>query len=166
MSVTKDLAFEKRYSKNWTTDFRREIHRSVGGVCVHCKVEKSAEIHHAHYRDRNGAIAGKEKPGIDLFPLCQKCHGKAHNTENWVKDKADPVLGNRNTDKFLSQLKDDWAIATKSAKVGKSTTKKELSFPWWVRFGALVSGGIVGFAVYGFWGAVACICAVVVLEIT
>lgn len=148
--AAKDLNFEKRYAQNWTTDFRRGIHQSVGGVCIHCKKEKSKEIHHAHYKDRRGAIAGREKPGVDLFPLCQKCHGIAHSKGNWIKDKTDPVLGNRNADKFLNQLEDNWKAMAKGKTKPDAKAKK---WHWW-KFAIWAACGVLGWlvmGVVGFW---------------
>jgi hypothetical protein len=152
--TAKEINFEKRYAKNWTTEFRRSVHQSVGGICIHCKREKSAEIHHSHYKDRRGAIAGREKPGVDLFPLCQKCHGKAHSSANWIKDKADPVLGNRNTDQFLNQLEDDWGVALKGAKVGGKAKSSKRLFPGWIRFLIVMGCGWLVAQVLGWLGAI------------
>ena len=56
------------------------------------------EVHHARYSDRDGAIAGREIPLVDVFPLCNECHDTYHFTNGyWIEDDEDPVLLNRNS---------------------------------------------------------------------
>lgn len=46
-------------------------------------------LHHACYRDKLGAIRGREIPGVHAFPLCDRHHNQrsdrecAHHPANW-----------------------------------------------------------------------------------
>jgi len=98
--------FPRRYASNWPA-IRRETMIRTGGLCVCCR-GKAVEVHHVRYALWNGKkwqrIAGKERPLIDVFPLCRKCHEAAHKPAFWIWDKQDPELGNRNTDEFVKHL--------------------------------------------------------------
>lgn len=102
--------YEIRYARNWKeiSQFTRQLthHR-----CVLCG-QRSTLTHHALYRDKQGAIAGREIPGIHIFPLCDRCHSKnygcAHHCFNWRKDPNYPELGNKNTPQFYEQLRQGW----------------------------------------------------------
>jgi hypothetical protein len=58
-------------------------------------------MHHTEYTYTN-----HEKLGINWFPLCNKCHHEvAHSSNKWIKNKADPVRNNKNTEEFIARLK-------------------------------------------------------------
>jgi len=97
--------WDSRYADNW-----RKIcaiaHQATGGICCCCLVARSEVVHHVRYRDKRGAIAGREVAGRDVFNLCTTCHNEvAHSKENWIKCKADQLLGNHNTSAFIKKLK-------------------------------------------------------------
>lgn len=97
--------FAVRYAQNYKAIVRL-CHKSTNGVCCLCRSRRSEEAHHVCYSDRHGAIAGREVPGIHLFPLCERCHNTAHKKENWLREKGEKaILGNRNTTAFVEKLK-------------------------------------------------------------
>jgi hypothetical protein len=97
--------WDSRYADNW-----RKIcaiaHQATGGICCCCLVARSEIVHHVRYRDKRGAIAGREVAGRDVFSLCVTCHNEqAHSKKNWIRCKIDPLLGNHNTSAFVKKLK-------------------------------------------------------------
>jgi hypothetical protein len=88
--------YEDRYAKNWMV-IQKQAMTATRRTCCYCLKRQAAEVHHVHYSDIFGAIAGREQPGIDVFPLCHSCHHEvAHSQRHWVKNKARPVFGNHN----------------------------------------------------------------------
>jgi hypothetical protein len=110
-----NLDFSVRYGKRWADKkWKAQIHQATGGICCHCFQAKSTEIHHARYSTDGteaGAIRDKERPGIDVFPLCEDCHGIAHSRGNWIRDKENPIWGHRNTDEFTQTLMRGWVMS-------------------------------------------------------
>jgi len=107
-----NLDFSVRYGDRWRSkEWKKAIHEAVGGTCCHCLEKPSAEVHHARYSTdgtATGAIRDKERPGIDVFPLCEDCHSIAHDSSNWIRDKENPLWGHRNTDIFVQKLIRGW----------------------------------------------------------
>lgn len=82
MRASKD--HDDRYAYNWSTTAKK-AHSATNGRCCWCKVEKSAEVHHTYYWFEGQAIAGKEKPGRDVFPVCSPCHLDLHLPCRWAQ---------------------------------------------------------------------------------
>ena len=114
--MTSKPKFNKRYSENWPK-VSRYCKELTGGKCVLCD-RAAKETHHVRYRDGRGAIAGREKPGRDIFPLCEYHHSDlapdcAHHPDNWKRDFKN-FLNNENSYKFQRKLKDAWQEKIKS----------------------------------------------------
>ena len=90
----KKVTFDDRYDDRYWKQICAIAHRSTKGTCCYCLCRPSVEVHHIRYQDSYGAIAGRELPGLDVFPVCQDCHGDLHSSQHWVKDLDSPVLGN------------------------------------------------------------------------
>ncbi|MHC5917560.1 MAG: hypothetical protein ACYTXE_42785 [Nostoc sp.] len=76
-------------------------HRQAHSKCCCCLRSEGTQMHHTEYTYTN-----HEKLGINWFPLCNKCHHEvAHSSNNWIKNKADPVRNNKNTEEFIARLK-------------------------------------------------------------
>ena len=101
--------FEVRYAPNWP-DISRLARRLTGDRCILCG-DGATETHHALYGDDQGAIAGREIPGVHVFPLCANCHqgdGGAHAPINWYRDMGDPVRGNHQAPAYYRKLRAGW----------------------------------------------------------
>lgn len=98
--------YTDRYAHNWDTIRKRAL-ESIAHRCP-CCLGKAKEVHHLRYRDLLGAIAGREKPGVDIIPLCLECHDKAHLDRHWITAKVDPKLNNRNTWNYTFKLRLDY----------------------------------------------------------
>jgi hypothetical protein len=61
-------------------------------------------------------IAGREVPGVHLFPLCMKHHKLAHSKRNWIQAQ-NPVKNNRNTPAFYLQLRMGWDILVRKNSI-------------------------------------------------
>jgi hypothetical protein len=101
-----------RYAENWGEISRKARSLTKGLCCYPGCQQRASAVHHALYRDNRGAIAGREKPGIHVFGLCDYHHSKeagcAHHPKNWKHDSKDPVLGNQNTSRFYLRLREGW----------------------------------------------------------
>jgi hypothetical protein len=98
--------YQKRYHPHRYPPIVRFAHLSIGGICCWCLAKPSEEIHHVRYKDQYGAIAGREIPGVDIFPVCIKCHdSECHSKENWVIAKVKPELNNHSTEDAVERLK-------------------------------------------------------------
>jgi hypothetical protein len=95
-----------RYADNWR-EVSRKAKEMAGWKCVLCE-EKAVETHHALYKDKQGAIAGREIPGVHIFPLCESCHSHAHRRRNWRRNIRSPELGNKNTPAYWRLLRKGW----------------------------------------------------------
>jgi hypothetical protein len=107
------LDYSKRYAPNWSLISKRAKMATKYHCCLCHKKSYNLETHHSTYRDWFGAIAGREKLGVNIFPLCLNCHSLAHSKRNYIKDK-NPVFGNRNTKEFTKLLKQQFRRLKKS----------------------------------------------------
>jgi len=113
--------WDSRYADNWE-QICKIAHQATGDLCCLCWVAPSKQCHHVRYRDKRGAIKGREVAGRDVFPVCGSvnepgtCHFVAHLKENWIRDKKDPLLGNHNTSAFVKKLKLGYAILSASVR--------------------------------------------------
>jgi hypothetical protein len=99
-----DQDWEVRYALNYKR-VAGLAHIAVKNKCCNCLRKKSKQVHHVMYQDKDGAIAGRELPGVHIFPLCVDCHKRAHLRDVWIRNRQNPVLGHRNTDEFIRKLK-------------------------------------------------------------
>ncbi len=107
----KTVNYSKRYAGNYKHTCKVS-HQSTGGYCSWCLARKSEENHHVRYKDSIGCIRGREIPGIDVFPLCLRCHDVvAHSDANWVRVKDNPELNNHNTPEFIDELSRRYKLA-------------------------------------------------------
>ncbi len=98
--------FDSRYGENWNPNFLAHCHSLTRGKCCYCIRRRSNQVHHVRYARNGKPIAGREVPGVDVFPVCSRCHAELHNDTNWIKSVANPVLGNRNTAESIQRLTD------------------------------------------------------------
>ena len=99
--------FNSRYAKNWSETSVR-TRKATRFRCVLC-LQRAHVAHHAAYRKTNGKpISGNERAGVHVFPLCNSCHEIAHRSKNWIWDKENPRLGNRNSPEFYKKLRAGW----------------------------------------------------------
>lgn len=80
----------EEYTKYLLSDrwqlLRAEIFKSTNYRCVGCN-DKCTDLHHLSYDN-----LGKEKAGIDVVPLCKKCHKKCHYKKYWDNKKNRAVM--------------------------------------------------------------------------
>ena len=100
--------WSKRYADNWPA-ISRKTRKMTRDRCCLC-LKKATVTHHCRYRDWKGAIAGREKPGADVFPICGRCHKLAHKKDNWIRVKGDRLLGHHNTAKFTARLRKSFLL--------------------------------------------------------
>lgn len=105
--------FEARY-ETFDNGYKQIVHASTRSRCCWCLVAPSTCVHHAAY--------GKgDIPGVHCFALCDRCHSKqpgcVHHPLNWLKDKRDPTMNNRNTDEALMRLQFGYDILSGSKKI-------------------------------------------------
>lgn len=62
--------------------------------CVGCG-DKCTECHHLSYDN-----LGKERIGIDIVPLCSKCHKKCHYKKYWDNKKNRAIMSDQLIKKF------------------------------------------------------------------
>lgn len=116
------LATEKRYSKQKTQKRRTwqeisiEAKSLTGWKCCYpgCQ-HKASATHHACYQDKNGAIEGREIPGVHVFPLCDSHHDdrenpeSAHHPANWYSGMLSGArLDARNRIEYYKLLVKGW----------------------------------------------------------
>jgi hypothetical protein len=107
--VTKD--YSVRYSDNWgEVSYQAKVLTKFRCSYPGCSC-KCVETHHAIYSDKQGMIAGREIPGVHVFPLCDRHHKLAHSRKNWIRS-MNPVSGNRNTSAFYLLLLQGWRLVT------------------------------------------------------
>lgn len=105
----KKFDYSKRYSSRWPLISKQAKLATKYHCCLCHKKTKQLEVHHAKYCNWLGfSIAGRERVGVDIFPLCLSCHYQAHNGLNYIKDKKNPVLRNRNTPQFYQVLTNNY----------------------------------------------------------
>lgn len=119
--------FPNRYAANWR-DTRDRTLKMTAHKCVMCG-KKATEVHHVRYKDAMGAIAGRERPLFDVFPLCKKHHEEAHTSWNWVRDRFDPELGNHNREEFVQRLL-NCVNKPQQPVVRKSGSDRSLTYDW------------------------------------
>ena len=114
-AVPKRTAAKVKYDDRYAGDYKYTCaitHAATGGLCSWCLCRPSKEIHHVRYRDSLGAIAGREVPGIDVFPVCCVCHRSAcHSKLYWVHVPKQPELNNHNTPEFVQLLTQRFHLA-------------------------------------------------------
>jgi hypothetical protein len=103
MRLFRTRTYADRYADNWSQTAKRS-HQATNRVCCLCRNASSQEAHHVRYRDWRGAIAGRERPGVDVFPVCLPCHEQLHQGGAWVKDWQNPVLGNHQQAVWVRKL--------------------------------------------------------------
>lgn len=88
-----------------------EARRATNHKCCWCITGTATATHHAMYVDEQGAIAGRENPGMHVFPVCDDCHRPILHTSNyWIY--GDSHFLNRNTDAAIARLKTGWKVLT------------------------------------------------------
>lgn len=120
---------EFRYHENWPTlsQLAKDL---VNGQCCYPECRKEAIwTHHAVYSDRLGVIAGREVPGVHLFPLCSEHHSRghiqgAHHPRNWWAGvEGEAKLDAQQKAHYYKQLMKGWneklaiAQAAKQVKI-------------------------------------------------
>lgn len=82
------------HSDKWR-ELRREAFTLVRNRCVNCGMI-ATELHHLNYYNLQ-----KERIGIDVVPLCHKCHRFCHWRRNWDNDKSRQKMASILREKFL-----------------------------------------------------------------
>jgi len=124
--------YNDRYADNWR-EIAKGSHKAVKRICCLCCKSKSQEVHHVRYRDWKGAIVGRERSGIDVFPVCLPCHERLHRTDAWSHNFKNPVLGNRQKPRWVRKLKRGYLKLS-----GQATP-----FPWFALGTLLVTASVV-----------------------
>jgi len=113
----KKFDYSRRYSSNWSLISKQAKIATKYHCCLCHKKTTQLEVHHAKYCNWLGfLIAGKEKLGINIFPLCKSCHNHAHRKINYIKDRKNPVLRNRNTNHFHRVLINSYSSLIRKLK--------------------------------------------------
>jgi len=113
----KRFDYSKRYSSRWSLISKQAKLATKYHCCLCHKKSKYLEVHHAMYSNWLGfSIAGKEELGTNIFPLCLPCHHQAHLNCNYIKDKKNPVLRNRNTPQFHRTLINSYSSLKRKLK--------------------------------------------------
>ena len=108
--------YQSRYSPNWG-ETSRKCRAATGGICCCCMRAPATEAHHTRYSKNGKSIRGKEKSGEDIFGLCKFCHETvAHSPKNWIRDKKNPELFNRNRPEFAALLRRNYRILSRKPK--------------------------------------------------
>lgn len=105
------IGYDARYDTNWN-QISKATEESTGGYCSYPGCwQRGCEAHHVAYRDEDGAIAGREKPGVHVFWLCNKHHSVkdrngAHHPSNWNSGiLPPPTLDAQNTAEYYLKLR-------------------------------------------------------------
>ena len=101
-------AYKSRYAENWHEKSLKAKQKTNFHCCLCLKKFKYLESHHVVYcNKKRHKIAGDERVGVHIFPLCKHCHSKetgcAHHPDNWIIDPTNPNR-NRNTVEFYRKL--------------------------------------------------------------
>lgn len=125
MATPNIRAYHSRYAPDWG-ERSRKCRAKTGGMCCCCMREKATETHHTRYSKNGRSIAGKEKPGEDIFGLCKQCHELiAHSPKNWVRDSKNPALFNRNRPEFAAKLRRNYRILARKTALRPSRRSKK-----------------------------------------
>jgi hypothetical protein len=109
------MDYTHTYAKNWKDKSYRAKQKTDFHCCLCNQQHRYLESHHVVYcNKKKRAIAGYEKVGVHIFPLCKQCHQIAHSPENWIQE-ADPKH-NRNTTKFYRKLCKNYKAIQKTIK--------------------------------------------------
>jgi hypothetical protein len=112
------MKFSERYTEKWKNKIPKARKQCAFRCCLCLKRKLYLEIHHATYKDaKNKKIAGRERLGVHIFPLCKKCHKIAHLPENYIKCSDNPALNNHNTDEFKKKLVHGYQLIQKYKEV-------------------------------------------------
>lgn len=92
---------QRKYGSNWP-QIAQKAKRDVSGRCVNCFFTKASSVHHVRYfclfrgalSPTNKTKQSKEIPGFDVFPVCDRCHGRLHRRDLW-HESINPIK-NRN----------------------------------------------------------------------
>lgn len=104
------MNYDDRYAPNWPETSR--LTRTICPNCILCG-QPAEESHHVAYRDRQGLVAGREIPGVHVFPLCHTCHmgeGGAHSTTNWHHE-SNAERDNHQSPAYYRKLRAAWVAA-------------------------------------------------------
>lgn len=108
---------EKCYSRDFKNHLSPLTKQLTSNKCVLCG--RQADITHHAFYTMNGA---RDKPGVNLFPLCKIHHLEAHSPVNWKKKSKNPVTGRLNKPEFLERLRRGWSkYAIKRTPLGIDT---------------------------------------------
>lgn len=104
--------YSRRYADNWGK-ICYAARRATKEKCCLCNC-RAAEVHHVRYRDCRGAIAGREVPGRDVFPLCKFHHERVHKKDAWTVEQyaLHGVLGNCQKPRWVRKLKRGFRVKT------------------------------------------------------
>lgn len=111
--------YAARYADNWSEISKKCKDATRGRCCFPGCTKKANESHHAVYRDAQGAIAGRELPGIHVFAQCKVHHSRlnkdgAHNRRNWIKGtKKEHYLDARQTVEYYQKLRKGFEMVQK-----------------------------------------------------
>jgi hypothetical protein len=99
------MDFSERYTPNWKNKTAIARRKCANRCCLCLKRKNYLEGHHVCYQSQSKKkIAGRERIGGHIFPLCKGCHKIAHSKGNWIWDNTNPAKNNRNTRKFKQKL--------------------------------------------------------------
>lgn len=117
----------KEWSKDcYSADFKNHLSpltkKLTQGRCVLCG-RKAKITHHAYYTHKGA----RDKPGVNLFPVCKTHHTQAHSPANWKKTSPDPVKGRANTAQFLEKLRQGWNKYSLKQKARQSESYQPLN---------------------------------------
>jgi len=107
LTKRKSADYASRYADNWNDISLQAKLLTKYNCCFPGCSFKCVETHHALYSDKLGIIAGREIPGVHVFPLCRRHHELAHARPNWIRSTKS-AQNNRNTSAFYLQLKMGW----------------------------------------------------------
>lgn len=115
--------YDVRYGSNWD-EIAWATRQMTGDRCCGC-AHKAELTHHCYYaldiRQGGGVLfvplVGQEQPGIQIFPMCRKCHEIVHKRKNWYHYRPCPVWGNRNYPIVILELRERFLLL-KSNLVG------------------------------------------------
>lgn len=112
-----EIDWRRRYPPNWNQTCAK-AHQSVNGTCCLCRQKPSEEVHHVRYSTpglfRKRPITGRERIGVDIFPVDKECHKRLHQNDAWIEDRRDPLWGNHQAPEWERKLRGGYARLTGS----------------------------------------------------